>query len=297
MPRLLTGALKPPRIYRNLPVPGWFHESTSEALQNMELRPTDIVLCSWPKSGTHWVYRALRLLTMVAPPEPPMVLAEMLTNDASAEAPRFPPHADDTFPSYLERETDPRIIVSHATPELLPSFERAGKLVYVTRDPRDVVTSNYFFMGTPADGWDGSMRRFCAPADETPNAFGAWPEHVRAFEQLAARLQARAVIVEYEKMHEDLRGTLQRLAALIGPAAEARLEADADAIMAALGFDAMKADATAGHTVFLRKGVSGGWREHFSEEDERAVMEMAAARLPFEATSVAGVGAWRGRPT
>ena len=127
MPRLLTGALKPPRIYRNLPVPAWFHESTSEALQNMELRPTDIVLCSWPKSGTHWVYRALRLLTMVAPPEPPMVLAEMLTSDAVAEAPRFPPHADDTFPKYLERETDPRIIVSHATPELLPSFERAGK--------------------------------------------------------------------------------------------------------------------------------------------------------------------------
>jgi hypothetical protein len=67
--------------------------------------------------------------------------------------------------------------------------------------------------------------------------------------------------------------------------------------MAALGFDAMKADATAGHTAFLRKGVSGGWREHFSESDERAVMEMAAARLPLEATSVAGVGAWRGRPT
>ena len=63
----------------------------------------------------------------------------------------------------------------HATPELLPSFERAGKLVYVARDPRDVVTSNFFFMGTPADGWDGSMRRFCAPADETPNAFGPWP--------------------------------------------------------------------------------------------------------------------------
>ena len=59
----------------------------------------------------------------------------------------------------------------------------------------------------------------------------------------------------------------------------------------------MKADATAGHTAFLRKGVSGGWREHFSEEDERAVMGMVAARLPLEATSVAGVGAWRGRPT
>ena len=51
----------------------------------------------------------------------------------------------------------------------------------------------------------------------------------------------------------------------------------------------MKADATAGHTAFLR-GRPGGWREHFSVSDERAVMEMTAARLPLEATSVAGVG-------
>ena len=42
--------------------------------------------------------------------------------------------------------------------------------------------------GTPKDGWDGSMRRFCAPADETPNAFGGWFEHVRAFEAVVAAL-------------------------------------------------------------------------------------------------------------
>ncbi len=34
-----------------------------------------------------------------------------------------------------------------------------AKLIYVTRDPRDVVVSNYFFLGTPKDGWDGSMNR------------------------------------------------------------------------------------------------------------------------------------------
>ena len=157
MPRLLTGSLQAPRMYRNLPVPGWFHESTSTALQTMELRPTDVVLSSWPKSGTHWVYRALRLLTMVGPPpEPPMVLAEMLKSGPGDHFCGGPASPDDSFAALLEREAalgSARLIVSHATPELLPSFEAAGKLVYVARDPRDVVTSNYFFMGAPKHGW------------------------------------------------------------------------------------------------------------------------------------------------
>jgi hypothetical protein len=169
MPRLLTGSLQAPRMYRSLPVPGWFHESTSTALQAMELRPTDVVLSSWPKSGTHWVYRALRLLTMIGPPpEPPMVLAEMLKSGTGDHFCGGPGSPDDSFSALLDREAalgTARLIVSHATPALLPPFEAAGKLVYVARDPRDVVTSNYFFMGTPKDGWDGSMKRFCAPGD------------------------------------------------------------------------------------------------------------------------------------
>ena len=57
------------------------------------------------------------------------------------------------------------------------------------------------------------MRRFCAPADETPNAFGGWFEHVRAFEAVVAALgPKRACVIEYEQMHTDLRGTLARLA-------------------------------------------------------------------------------------
>ena len=158
--RLLTGSLQPPRIYQGLPVPSWFHESTSGALQAMELRPTDVVLSSWPKSGTHWVYRALRLLTMAGPPpEPPMVLAEMLKADAQDSFCGGPASPEDSLSALLDREAtlgSARLIVSHATPALLPSFAAAGKLVYVARDPRDVVTSNFFFMGTPKDGWDGS---------------------------------------------------------------------------------------------------------------------------------------------
>ncbi len=299
---MLTGAgTEPRRGVGGLPLPRWFRADTSEALQALELRPTDVVLSSWPKSGTHWVYRAIRLLTCsaVADQQRPMVLAEMLPAERPAEPlPPAPwnPTGLDSFAELLAREPEhARVIVSHALPSMLPPLERggAGKLVYVCRDPRDVKVSNYFFMGTPKDGWSGSMDRFVAPADVTPNAFGGWPEHVAAFERLARRLgPERACVLEYEAMHSDMRGSLRALAALLGPEAEARLRADGEAIERALGFDAMR-EAGGAPPSIMRQGVAGGWREHFSEEDETRLSACVAERLPVTKESICGLATWR----
>ena len=70
---------------------------------------------------------------------------------------------NDSLDALLEREAagDFRLLVTHAPVSWLPikAGQPGAKLVYVTRDPRDVVVSNYFFLGTPKDGWDGSMNR------------------------------------------------------------------------------------------------------------------------------------------
>ena len=300
---MLTGAgTLPIRAPNGLPVPRWFQQSTSLVLQRMQPKITDVVIASWPKSGTHWIYRAVRLLSMgAAHPDSPMRLAEMLPAVRQAE-PLSPapwnPTGLDSFEDLLAGEPEScRLLVSHATPDMLPPLEEVssggrGKLIYVCRDPRDVVTSNFFFMGTPKDGWDGSMNRFLAPAHETPNAFGGWFEHVRAFEGVVARLgPERALVIEYEHMHTDMPGCLARLAKLLGPQAEATLAREGDAIKRALGFDIMKAEGASGH--ILRKGVSGGWREHFSAQDERRLAAALVERLPRTAESLVGLGTWR----
>ena len=282
-----------------LPVPRWFQESTSLALRSMQLRETDVVLASFPKSGTHWVFRAIRLLTMgVEHADKPMTLAEMLPAVRPAEplpAAPWNPTGLDSFDALLARDPEPRLIVSHAPPRMLPPLETsgAGKLVYVSRDPRDVITSNFFFMGVPKDGWDGSMNRFLASGHETPNAFGGWFEHVLAFEQLVARLgPERAIVIEYEHMHSDRRACLTRLAKLLGPQAEHTLAREGTAIEAALEFDVMKAGEGASKHIF-RAGRAGGWREHFSREDEARLKSVLAERLPTTAESLVGLDAWR----
>ena len=177
-----------------------------------------------------------------------MVLAEMLPAKTPAEPlePRpWNTSGLDSFESLLDREEqatgDGRLIVSHSPPPLLPSFSSGGKLVVVTRDPRDVVTSNYFFMGEAADGWDGSMNRFLASADETPNAFGGWFEHVAETEALVNQMgPERACLLEYELMHSEMGASLEKLARVLGPQAQARLQNDSESILASLGFEEMK---------------------------------------------------------
>ena len=151
---MLTGAGTVPIRVSGMPVPRWWNADTSAELQRLKPRSTDIILASWPKSGTHWVYRALRLLSLgVMHPDSSMTLAEMLpasrpSNGLALQPSPWNPTGLDSFADLLEREPTPRIIVSHAPPNMLPPLEACGtgKLVYVTRDPRDVVTSNYFFM-------------------------------------------------------------------------------------------------------------------------------------------------------
>lgn len=297
---MLTGAGTLPRRYRGTPVPKWFDEGTSQALERIELRSSDIVLCSWPKSGTHWIYRALKLLTKdTVDKEDSMVLAEMLPPqkpETPAVAP-WNPTGQDCFEAMLARQTDPRIIVTHAPASWLPFArqECLGKLVYVCRDPRDTLVSNYFFMGTPADGWDGSMNRFLASAAETPNAFGDWFEHVLAFEELVCNLGPQsACLVEYELMQQDMLCQLEMLARLVGDDAEARLKKNKDAICEALAFKTMKENGSEGafsDAKFLRKGVVGDWTAHFSEQDTMRFEEAIRARLPGSCN--VGKGTWR----
>ena len=299
---MLTGSGSLPQRYRGVPVPAWFHEGTSRKLESMELRSTDVVLASWPKSGTHWVYKALRLLSAdggVSGGD--MRLVEMLPPEAlsAGQMPKkspWNPTGEDHFDALLERESsaEPRILVSHAPASWLPlkPGRDGGKVVYVARDPRDVIVSNYFFMGTPKDGWNGSMNRFLAPAERTPNAFGGWFEHVADYEALVAALgPKRALLIEYEEMHANLMGQLRRLAAFLGPLAEDRLATDTAGICAALGFDSMR-EASGDAKIFLRKGQPGGWREHFSGDDAARVAAAVRERLPASSSTV-GLSSWR----
>ena len=211
-----------PRIYRNLPVPGCLHESTSEALQIWNCGPPTRALLMAKEWYTPGISRAAAAHRW-RPARPPMV----------GRMPRATPRRGATLPTARGRHlpvvsSGPTRGSSKATRR--PSCCRASSARAGLRHATHATRHVHHFHGH-ARRRLGSMRRFCAPADETPNAFGAWPEPCAPTS--SSRRPRRAPSSSSTRRCTDLRATLQRLAALIGPA-EA-LEADADAIMAALG--------------------------------------------------------------
>jgi uncharacterized membrane protein YgcG len=297
--------------YRGVKVPPWFDTATSRKLENMALMPTDVVLASWPRSGTHWVYKALHLLSRDGARAMDMQLVDTLPLAAHhlfpTEEKQMRPGAKlgdktNTFESFLERQAldgDYRIFTTHAPAAWLPfPGQGQGKLVYVARDPRDVAVSHYHFRGT-SRGWNDALEGFLAPAENSPKTFGAWFEHVAGFEAMVSALgQDRALIIEYEEMHKDLPAQLWRLARLLGPAAEARLAANMEDICSQLQFSAMKQSKHMRHvpvsrvSKLLRAGKTGGWRDQFSEEDANRMAAAVKERLPTWMSRV-GVASWR----
>ena len=282
---MLSGEGTLPRRCRGVPVPMWFNEDTSAQFERMVLRPTDVILASYPRSGTHWVYNAIRLLTLTgsgpAPGDQPMALAE--SNVCSLE-------------ELLGRERgEPRVVVTHAPAQWLPALmgrSGSGKLVYVCRDPRDALVSNYHFESVPCrDGWEGCVERFLAPRDTSPDEWGSWFEQVGSYEQMVASMPPeRACVVEYEEMAHSMPVALAKLARVLGAEAEARLKAHREFIYECLGFRTMKADPS--FASFLRRGKAGGWRDRLSTEDAHRIVEAAEARLPRERSTI-GYCSWR----
>ena len=51
-----AGAAKGPD-YGGVRMPIWHHREAAEAFRALELRDTDVIICTYPKSGTTWIHK------------------------------------------------------------------------------------------------------------------------------------------------------------------------------------------------------------------------------------------------
>ena len=221
--------------------------------------PDDTFLVSYPKSGNTWT--RLLIANLLSPGQPADFRAiNRLVPDPASETKR-----------HFIRMPRPRVIKSHFVFD--PRYPR---VIYIVRDPRDVVLSEYHYQRKTRNIDDRSpledyVRRFIA--GETYPENGSWGEHVTGW--LSARDgDPRFLLLRYENMLSHPQDEVARIAAFLDISASPQRIAEIVALSSVdrmRELEASQSDASSlmkgsrNDVAFIRAAKSGGWRSDLPE--------------------------------
>lgn len=239
-----------------------------------QVRPDDVFLSSYPRSGTTWLQYLLHVLihgrdtgfTHIAQVSP---WYERSLARGYARAENF------------ARLAGPRVFKSHLPYAWLP---KGARYVYAVRDGRDVAVSYhqlYLSHLGSRDDFDVFFERFMRGRLQ----YGSWFDHVAAWQREAHRPAVH--VVHYEQLSADLPRALKGLSAFLGLP---RSEEELAEVARRCSFAAMRAEehrfdhATApeqggrsGSGAFVREGRIGGYARVLSPA-QRARFVRASGR-------------------
>ncbi|CAM0958971.1 unnamed protein product [Alopecurus aequalis] len=261
--------------------------TTATALQTRFLpRDDDVIVASFPKSGTTWV-NALTFATMARATYPP----------AAADHPllRLNPHQclpflEGLFGSgtevKLEALPSPRLMNTHMPLQMLPPAS-ACKVVYVCRDPKDIVVSLWHFGKRllPELTFHDSFERVCSGVMH----YGPIWAHILGYWRASVATPHTVLFLRYEELLRDPAENVRKLASFLGmpfSAAEEEAGIVADIVrLCSFGhLQSLEPNRTGSMGPFprealFRKGVAGDWVNHMTPEMARRLDDIFTDKI------------------
>jgi len=165
----------------------------------LKLRPTDVVISPFGKSGTTWVQQIVHTLR---------TRGDMDFDDISRVVPWIETSAGLGIDLEAEQKANPRAFKSHLAWDEMP---QGGKYIIVIREPKDVLYSTFKFM----EGW------FLEPGAISVNEFApvflgqrAYWHHIMSWWK--RREDDDVLLLAFEQMKGDLTGTIRLIARFVG---------------------------------------------------------------------------------
>lgn len=232
-------------------------------------RMADYFIVSHPKAGRTW----LRVL-----------LAKIFSSHFNV-----PFHLDPLKMKMKYSSEIPGVLFTHAGAEIprrvrsrrvkfkIPSYMRKRKVIFLARDPRDTIVSFYYQATKRVKAFHGSKSEFIRDErfgiDRLIEFMNLWGRYLR-------ERSDSALMVTYEDMHRDLKGTLRKILDFMNLSGiDDRV---LDEAMEFASFERMKemerqgvfqtkillpADPNDPDSYKVRKGKVGGYLEELSQED------------------------------
>ncbi|KAI9563465.1 hypothetical protein GHT06_010928 [Daphnia sinensis] len=268
------------------------YAENAEKIYRMKPRSDDVWLLTFPKCGTTWTSELLWLLK----------------NDCDTDtAAKIPLHARAPFleMGYLsamegpmkkmvitvdkvDKLPSPRVIRPHLPMYLLPpDLLETSKVVYVARNPKDVIVSYYFHHKLiKSHGYTGTLEELAEYFMNDEVLYSPFFPHV--LDAWSKRNHPNMHFMFYEDMKRDLRGEIEKVAKFLG---KSLTDEQLDKLREHLRFDNFQKNESVNNKAakkfgamnedgrFIRNGKTGDWKNHFSPELNQRIDEWVARNL------------------
>ena len=227
------------------------------------LNPEDVFIASYPRAGSTW----LRFL-----------LYELLTGKTTSfEAVNmFIPNIGRHYKAPRILDGGRRLIQTHE-----PYRREYGRAVYLVRDVRDVVISEYYFQQL----WqlfDGTFEDFLpAFLAGKVNRYGSWVQHTNSWLDAKESTPDNIFLIRFDELRKDTHNTLTNILTFIGAGAGSLQIEQAMANNTAAKMREKEATLKfpATDLSFVRKGKVGGWQEFLSTEQVEQIELLTGSTL------------------
>ncbi|KAM9837645.1 sulfotransferase 2B1-like [Aulostomus maculatus] len=255
------------RLYKGVYLPSQvFTPESLKYFEEFNFRQDDIIIVTYPKSGTTWTQEIVPLIVSGGDP------ASVETSPNWNRVPWLEQSYTTTLK--LDDRPSPRVFATHYHHNMMPPsfFEVKPKVVYVLRNPKDVFTSFFHYSGMASFLVDpGPQSEFLHKFLHGKVMFGSWFDHVKGWLRCGDR--ERIMYISYEEMIVDLKDSVARIAQFLGKSLDDEVIAE---ISERCLFKNMKKNNMSNYSVvpkeymdqtkseFLRKGIAGDWKNQLT---------------------------------